>query len=491
MECLDVRKYLSEYLDGELDKPRAVEQLPLDEAAAAPPASLRDDIDTHLESCQDCRRELELLKKTVDTLRALPKRSLPADIRLQLDRSIEREMLAAAAETTSRPEIAEPLPSAPARHSRWAYALSAAASVLIVVGLALHFYFASRAPRGLDGDTIARSIEKESPEMEDTLEAMREHGQDETAFIADDISSPMRVPDGTSYFAEEVAKSDVGFKASEPPQLGFSPRQSVEAGRPAGALEGRIEPESAPVITGIQLELADALQPPQALTLSNAIITPATANQELEAILTGNNWTNNLRRADNVYTVEIPAADIPALVNKLNQAKSFKPTTSEQNLFGLGRGAGDIDAVPQARDSLDAAALVDEDANGLVQTQSLLEEVSDRASIDKEDASRAEEKGLTLGAMLEAETVEERDKSVLKRERYSFDKQGLSELASPLQPLTGSQVARFRSYGGYAAFVVVNIVLGEPGLQKQPTQVLQRQEQAPQPPGQEVQQQAR
>ena len=122
MECLDVRKYLSEYLDGELDKPRVAEQLPPDEAAAPPPASLRDDIDTHLESCEDCRRELELLKKTVDTVRTLPKRSLPAHIRLQIDRGIEREMLAGAAETPSRPGLAEALPSAPARHSRWAYA---------------------------------------------------------------------------------------------------------------------------------------------------------------------------------------------------------------------------------------------------------------------------------------------------------------------------------------------------------------------------------
>jgi len=483
MECLDVRKYLSEYLDGELDEPRPAEQLPPDEAAAAPPASLRDDIETHLESCEDCRRELELLKKTVHTLRTLPKRSLPADIRLQIDRGIEREMLAAAAETPSRPEIAETLPSAPTRHSRWAYALSAAASVLIVAGLALHFYFASRAPRGLDGDTIARSIDKESLEMEEMAEEMQVAGERKKDLFGDemhsfDMDSRLNVTTTPSYFAEEGAKSEVRLKAIEPPQLGFSPRQSVEAGRPAGALERRVEAESAPETAGVQLQLTDAIQPPRALTLSNAIITPATANQELEAILATNNWTNNLRRADNVYTVEIPAADIPALVNELNQAKSFKPVSPGKDQDGP--GLADLDATTQAWDMFDTAAVA-EDGNGLTQMRSLQKEVSERAPIDKEDTTRAAPKARTLGTMMRTEAVEELQKGALIGGRDGSEGERLAELALPLQPLTGSQAARFRRYGGLGAYVVVNIVLGKPKLQ----------EQAPQPAGQEAQQQAR
>ena len=60
--CRDVRADLSAYLDGELN------------------AGLTSETRVHLESCAECRFELELLRRTVSALRGLPDLPPPAAI---------------------------------------------------------------------------------------------------------------------------------------------------------------------------------------------------------------------------------------------------------------------------------------------------------------------------------------------------------------------------------------------------------------------------
>ena len=71
MECTDIQKYFSEYIDDRLsDKKKTV-------------------VKDHLETCQACKEELAALKKTVDRVRDLPKVNAPEKFLFQLNERLE------------------------------------------------------------------------------------------------------------------------------------------------------------------------------------------------------------------------------------------------------------------------------------------------------------------------------------------------------------------------------------------------------------------
>jgi len=480
MECRDVRLYLSEYLDGELDKPRPEGQAPPEGLAS--PSSLRRDIDAHLESCADCRRELELLRKTVEAVRALPTRSLPADIRLQIDRGIEREMLAAAAEPAAG--IPEGRPPAPSRHSTWAYALPVAASVLIVVGLALHFYLSFR-PRS--GEMIARGSEEASTE-----EAAQPALLDDLAELKGEATSEGYAPSGGVAVGGEIdfdgSKGvESLLRSAEVDQLGFTARQSVEAVRREGLEKQVAEKEELPrAAEDVRFLLAESAQPALAVTFNNAVIVPATANEELEAILTANNWTNNLSRAGNVYNIEIPADEVSRLADKLAQAKSFKPVKAGEYGYATvfqGRFKDDVhSAMPPTSDHVMGHTLryADTDSDGATDTE--MESVMSGAYAVQASERSAVTKALPDLRVPQKESADELGRNALS----SLGKDRAGGTRGEMRMVTDSAAAQLAAYRG---FVLVNIVLGTPRPQVQPLDP-QRQ-QAPQPAATQMQQQSR
>lgn len=103
VECSDIRRHFSEYLDGE----------------ASP--SIAETVEMHLISCADCREELAAQQQFQAALAALPKQELPFDFEETL-----RERLAAEPPKPSKK---------PLRQRTWARVLAACACLVLAVGV--------------------------------------------------------------------------------------------------------------------------------------------------------------------------------------------------------------------------------------------------------------------------------------------------------------------------------------------------------------------
>lgn len=66
---------ISEFLDGELEEP------------------LCEEIQKHLETCPECRRCVESLKRTVDVLKRTPREAIPEDTKERLRESLRKCLL--------------------------------------------------------------------------------------------------------------------------------------------------------------------------------------------------------------------------------------------------------------------------------------------------------------------------------------------------------------------------------------------------------------
>lgn len=104
MECADIRRHLSEYIDGEC------------------PEDIRGSVASHLESCPACREEYEQLRALSHRVRDLPRQELPFDFTaVMAERIAEEDLL--------RPR------KKPVYKRTWARALELCACLLLVVGL--------------------------------------------------------------------------------------------------------------------------------------------------------------------------------------------------------------------------------------------------------------------------------------------------------------------------------------------------------------------
>jgi hypothetical protein len=73
MECVKIRKLLSEHVDGLLDAKTTIQ------------------VERHLSACSDCRKQFAALKMLVDDLGALPSVQAPPDFLVSLHRRLESE----------------------------------------------------------------------------------------------------------------------------------------------------------------------------------------------------------------------------------------------------------------------------------------------------------------------------------------------------------------------------------------------------------------
>ncbi|MBW2095236.1 MAG: DUF2275 domain-containing protein [Deltaproteobacteria bacterium] len=72
MECLEIKRHLSEYIDGVLDADKAAQ------------------VEKHLESCADCREELSALERVIQTLGSMEVMEAPEDFMERVHQRIER-----------------------------------------------------------------------------------------------------------------------------------------------------------------------------------------------------------------------------------------------------------------------------------------------------------------------------------------------------------------------------------------------------------------
>jgi Putative zinc-finger len=72
MECPEIKGYLSEYLDSELDAEKSAR------------------IERHLKSCPDCREELDALRKVIETLGSMDAMEAPGGFMEEVHQRIER-----------------------------------------------------------------------------------------------------------------------------------------------------------------------------------------------------------------------------------------------------------------------------------------------------------------------------------------------------------------------------------------------------------------
>lgn len=127
MECSDIRRHLSAYIDNEC------------------PEDIREAVASHLADCPDCRREYEQLSALSQRMRQLPQDELPFDFS-----SVLAEKLA---EEDKRQPRRKPL------HKRgWVRALGLAACLVLVLGL---FSLGSRVLKGA-GSAFDREAAYES-----------------------------------------------------------------------------------------------------------------------------------------------------------------------------------------------------------------------------------------------------------------------------------------------------------------------------------------
>ncbi len=371
MNCDEVRKYLSEYLDGNLPETPAPEPPKAEAPPALPP---RPEVEAHLKTCPDCSRELELLRKTVHAVRSLPKRSIPAHVQLQIERSVEREMLAA---SEAPPPLGE---VAPARSPlRWLYPAAAAASLLVVVGLAAYFYLNTRPPA--ETPLIARGISPTPEGAAKGTSLSREEAALEEELLMELSVPTTKVPLDAGAVTEEL-RSHLTIKGAEE-KLGeaLEPEETVDHAKSIGALRYSFEgekPEDGDVsdmaagdsiVAGRRFVAGGPAQPIDSQTqdfyvqitqaeergkapLSKESVADAVA--ELESILSQNQALANTTRTDNVYFVNrMKTAQLPALVNDLSRAQQLKlqsPPTSALGGYSFGvlayNGLAEIRATP-------------------------------------------------------------------------------------------------------------------------------------------------
>jgi anti-sigma factor (TIGR02949 family) len=128
--CEQLRERFSEYLDGELTP---------EERAA---------LEEHLAACTGCRAELEALRRTVQAVASLPRRTAP-------------EGLAARVAAEIRAETASPRPKAIT--VLWARALPIAAMLLIVLGITFLVGYEGAVRRSNERQKLAMSLRAGDP----------------------------------------------------------------------------------------------------------------------------------------------------------------------------------------------------------------------------------------------------------------------------------------------------------------------------------------
>ena len=105
MECADIRRHLSEYIDNECTD------------------EIRESVASHLEECDDCRREYEQLLALSERIRRLPQQELPFDFAAAMAQRLQEE-------ERLRPR------RKPIYKRGWARAIELCACLVLVLGLA-------------------------------------------------------------------------------------------------------------------------------------------------------------------------------------------------------------------------------------------------------------------------------------------------------------------------------------------------------------------
>lgn len=165
MECADIRRHLSEYIDNECTE------------------EIRKSVASHLEECDDCRREYEQLLALSQRIRRLPVQELPFDFAaVMAERLQEEERL--------RPR------RKPIYKRGWARAIELCACLVLVLGLAglgSHIFkgagSADRAP--MEQAYLAESGGAKMDSSYDVNEALSEAPEavEEEAVSADETAS--------------------------------------------------------------------------------------------------------------------------------------------------------------------------------------------------------------------------------------------------------------------------------------------------------------
>ena len=167
MECTDIRRHLSEYIDNEC------------------PEEIRASVAAHLQTCPECRQKYEQLLALSRRMRALPRQELPFDFTAALDERIREE--------ERRQPRRKPVYKRP-----WARVMELCACLLLVVGVVTlggnMFHMGASAPadmayttQGSSGDYSGDYRDySNSMEMPETEEAV---AQSEDAYAADSAAS--------------------------------------------------------------------------------------------------------------------------------------------------------------------------------------------------------------------------------------------------------------------------------------------------------------
>jgi len=225
MQCKQVREHLSAYLDRELT------------------AELASAVRHHLASCPECRATLEELRTTADLLGRLPARPAPADLAGDVQREIERRMLAPqAADETDTGERT----LAVHRGRLWPRVLAVAACIVLAVGIGTVAFLGSLPldePPAAGPERLARheAWESDSGAAPAGEAPMRKKGAtkgaDETApaeiglRVAGKTPEPAaaRPSDEVSAKGREAPEADASADA-EPPLAKAAPRAADEVG---------------------------------------------------------------------------------------------------------------------------------------------------------------------------------------------------------------------------------------------------------------------